>query len=124
MALEIVGEVFGKVARAIFGSRNERLVRAYQETVEKINALEQIDKHIAAPLMEALLSHEGGGRILVLPDHPTPCELRTHTPEPVPFCMAGWGIVPDEVHHFSERGIDEIATAPIDGPRLMGHFLC
>jgi preprotein translocase subunit SecA len=40
MGLEIVGEIFGKVARAIFGSRNERLVRAYQETVEKINALE------------------------------------------------------------------------------------
>jgi len=40
MALEIVGEIFGRVARAIFGSRNERLVRAYRETAEKINALE------------------------------------------------------------------------------------
>ncbi len=40
MGVEIVGEIFGRVARAIFGSRNERLVRAYQETVEKINALE------------------------------------------------------------------------------------
>jgi len=40
MGVEIVGEIFGRVARAIFGSHNERLVRAYQETAEKINALE------------------------------------------------------------------------------------
>ena len=40
MALEIVGEWVGKAARLLFGSRNERLVRAYRERVEAINALE------------------------------------------------------------------------------------
>jgi len=40
MALESVAELVGKVARAVFGSRNERLVRAYMERVAAINALE------------------------------------------------------------------------------------
>ena len=40
MALESVAEFVSKVARVIFGSRNERLVRAYMERVEVINALE------------------------------------------------------------------------------------
>ena len=41
MALEIVTEIIGKVAKAVFGSRNERLVRAYTEQVARINALER-----------------------------------------------------------------------------------
>ena len=40
MALEIVGEIFGKAARAIFGSRNERLIRGYRERAARVNALE------------------------------------------------------------------------------------
>jgi len=40
MALESVAELIGRMARAVFGSRNERLVRGYLERVERINALE------------------------------------------------------------------------------------
>ena len=40
MLLDRIAEGFGKVARALFGSRNERLVRAYMERVAEINALE------------------------------------------------------------------------------------
>ncbi len=40
MALESVAELISKLAQAVFGSRNERLVRAYMERVEAINALE------------------------------------------------------------------------------------
>jgi len=40
MALEVVGEIFGKAARAVFGSRNERLLRGYGEVVDQTSALE------------------------------------------------------------------------------------
>ena len=40
MGIEIVGEVFSKAARAIFGSRNERLIRGYSQRVALVNALE------------------------------------------------------------------------------------
>jgi len=55
----------------------------------KIEALEQIDRHIVAPVLEKLKSCGDAWRILVLPDHPTPCTVRTHTYEPVPFAIAG-----------------------------------
>ncbi len=40
MGLEVIGEAFSKAARALFGSRNERLIRAYLEKVDAINVLE------------------------------------------------------------------------------------
>ena len=55
----------------------------------KVGALEQIDKHIVGPLLGRLKSEGEEWRILVLPDHPTPCTARTHTSEAVPFAIAG-----------------------------------
>ena len=56
----------------------------------KVRALEAIDEHIVGPVLERL-REEGDGhwRVLVLPDHATPCNVRTHTPQPVPFAIAG-----------------------------------
>ena len=55
----------------------------------KVHALEQIDQHVVAPILERLRAEGDEWRILVLPDHPTPCTLRTHTAEAVPFAIAG-----------------------------------
>jgi len=55
----------------------------------KIEALEQIDRHIVAPVLAKLKSMGHDWRIMVLPDHPTPCTIRTHTYDPVPFAIAG-----------------------------------
>jgi 2,3-bisphosphoglycerate-independent phosphoglycerate mutase len=61
------------------------------EVLEKVRALENIDRLIVGPLLEAL---EAGGefRILVAPDHLTPVDLRTHDGGPVPFAMVGSGL--------------------------------
>jgi 2,3-bisphosphoglycerate-independent phosphoglycerate mutase len=58
---------------------------------QKKKALEMIDKHIVGPVCEAIRQYETW-RILVMPDHPTPVEERSHSDEPVPFAMAGTGI--------------------------------
>ena len=50
-----------------------------------------IDKHIVGPVYEAIQQYETW-RILVMPDHPTPVEERSHCDGPVPFAMAGTGI--------------------------------
>ena len=57
----------------------------------KIEALEQIDRHIVGPLAEAAASH-GDYRILVSPDHPTPCSTKKHS----------HGMVPLSLIHISE----------------------
>ncbi|QDV87290.1 cofactor-independent phosphoglycerate mutase [Planctomycetes bacterium TBK1r] len=71
----------------------------------KIEALEQIDRHIVGPLAEALAGH-GDHRILVTPDHPTFCSTKKHTHGMVPLVMAGTGIESD-----SQTTYDEIAAA-------------
>jgi 2,3-bisphosphoglycerate-independent phosphoglycerate mutase len=67
----------------------------------KIEALEQIDRHIVGPLHEALRAH-GDYRILVTPDHPTPLRTKTHSHGFVPFAAAGTGIVPDQATTYDE----------------------
>ena len=54
----------------------------------KINYnIEKIDSLILAPVLEYLRSTKEDFKIMVLPDHPTPIRLRTHTIDPVPFMI-------------------------------------
>jgi len=58
------------------------------DTEGKIAAIEAIDREIISVLRDCV----GKIRILAMPDHPTPIELKTHVAEPVPFVLAGPGI--------------------------------
>ena len=74
----------------------------------KVQALERIDEHIVGPLLEALRrgqeqSRWSGWRILIAPDHPTPCTSTAHDAAPPPFCFAGTGVAPAGARSFSER---------------------
>jgi 2,3-bisphosphoglycerate-independent phosphoglycerate mutase len=89
---------------------------------EKVNALEQIDRHIVGPLLEALPKH-GDWRILVEPDHRTTLRTRAHAHGAVPFAAAGTGIQPR-----GQTAYDEVvaadSTALFDpGCELMKWFL-
>ena len=68
----------------------------------KIMTIENLDKRVVGPIYQAVKSWDEPVAIAVLPDHPTPCELRTHTAEPVPFLIWYPGIIPDEVQTFDE----------------------
>ncbi|GIW99273.1 MAG: cofactor-independent phosphoglycerate mutase [Pirellulaceae bacterium] len=58
---------------------------------EKINALEKIDEYIVAPV-HAKLQTLGDYRLLILPDHPTPCSTKKHSHGVVPLAVCGAGI--------------------------------
>ena len=68
----------------------------------KLLTIENLDKRTVGPIYEAVKNWEEPVAIAVLPDHPTPCELRTHTAEPIPFFIWYPGIEPDEVQTFDE----------------------
>lgn len=68
----------------------------------KIRTIENLDSRAIGPIYEEVKDWEEPVAIAVLPDHPTPCELRTHTAEPVPFLIWYPGIEPDEVQTFDE----------------------
>ena len=54
---------------------------------EKIESLELIDRKVTAPLIDYLESEGEDYRVLILPDHPTPVSIRTHSAEPVPYVL-------------------------------------
>ena len=56
------------------------------ETANKVRAIELIDGKILGPVRKALEA-QGDYRIPVLPDHPTPLAIRTHSSEPVPYLI-------------------------------------
>ncbi len=53
----------------------------------KVDALERWDREIIGPVVDALDAAGDDYRILLLPDHATPCALKTHTADPVPYLL-------------------------------------
>ncbi len=72
----------------------------------KLRAINYLDQRLLRPIYEATLQMQQPVSIAVLPDHPTPVELRIHVNEPVPFLIYYPGIEADDVQHY-----DEVACA-------------
>jgi 2,3-bisphosphoglycerate-independent phosphoglycerate mutase len=72
---------------------------------KKIWSMEEIDTKVVPPIVEALRSH-GDWRLFLLPDHPTPCALKTHTTDGVPWLLAG-----SDVSAMSQSFDEETAKA-------------
>ncbi len=53
----------------------------------KMRSIEDFDKKIVGPVLKEMKKNYKNFTIAVLPDHPTPLQLRTHTSDPVPFCI-------------------------------------
>lgn len=67
----------------------------------KIDAVEAIDRKVMARIM-AYAKKVGNVRVLAMPDHPTPIELKTHVNEPVPFIIWGDGIESNGAFGYTE----------------------
>lgn len=60
----------------------------HQGSVEKkVQAIEYLDERVIRPIREALDKAKEPYRLLVLPDHPTPIRVRTHTSDPIPYLL-------------------------------------
>ena len=68
----------------------------------KLRTIEYLDSRIVKPVYEAVNSWDEPVCIAVLPDHPTPVEVRTHVSEPVPFLIWHKGMTPDDVQTYDE----------------------
>ncbi len=88
----------------------------------KKKAVEQIDKYIVGPVLEALQGYESW-RILVTPDHPTPVRSCAHSSEPVPFAMAGTNVSGILHTTFSEANAAKSGFRIDNGSELMEYFL-
>jgi 2,3-bisphosphoglycerate-independent phosphoglycerate mutase len=85
----------------------------------KIKAIEDIDCDVVAQLR----NYAGDLRVLVMPDHPTPIILRTHTGDPVPFLIWGKGIKNNGAARFTEAEGKKTGNFIPDGYKIMESFL-
>lgn len=89
------------------------------ETENKVLAIELIDSKILSPVYEYLRSCGESFKIMVLPDHPTPIRLRTHTIAPVPFMIYDSREIHSGVDMFCEESAAKTGVYLPEGHRLM-----
>lgn len=77
------------------------------ETENKVLSVELIDEKILKPVYEYLVSSGEDFKILVLPDHPTPIRIRTHSIDPVPFFLYSSAESQSGVDTFNEQTAKE-----------------
>ena len=68
----------------------------------KLRTIENLDRRMVRPIYEEVSKWQEPVCIAIMPDHPTPVEIRTHLSEPVPFAIWHRGIEPDEVKTYDE----------------------
>ena len=89
----------------------------------KLQTIENLDNRLVRPILEALPTIGEEVSMAVLPDHPTPISLRTHTAEPIPFCIYYPGIEPDGVQTFSETAAKQGSYGSLEGDQFIQTFM-
>jgi 2,3-bisphosphoglycerate-independent phosphoglycerate mutase len=89
---------------------------------EKVKAIEEIDKYVVGPLLDALATH-GDWRIMISPDHPTFLRTKVHTHGNVPVAIAGTGIAVDEFNAYGDTNAANSKLAFDEGWNLMPWFI-
>lgn len=123
----------GKAAAALDALRTDDFVYLHVEASDeaghegdvslKIKTIENLDSRIVGPVSEAVQHWDEPVAIAVLPDHPTPCKLRTHTAEPVPFLIYRPGIEPDEVQTYDEAACRAGSYGHLKGNEFINAFM-
>ena len=88
----------------------------------KIEAIEHVDKEVLGTVAEKLNQAGEDYRLLLLPDHPTPIEVRTHTGDPVPYLLYDSTKEQDGLVAYNEKTAETSGRYEKDGYRLIGHL--
>lgn len=92
-------------------------------TADKIAAIEHVDQEVLAVVTEELDAAGVDYRLLLLPDHPTPIEARTHTGEAVPYLLYDSTRKVEGKAFYNEKTASETENNWPDGYKLLGHLL-
>ena len=96
----------------------------HQGSVEdKISAIEYIDDQVIGPVVEALENADVEFRMLIMPDHPTPVRVRTHTSDPVPYMIYDSTNPVQGKDSYSEKTGQETGIFIEKGYTLIDHLL-
>ncbi|MDR2816588.1 MAG: cofactor-independent phosphoglycerate mutase [Proteiniphilum sp.] len=85
----------------------------------KIKTIEYLDARIVKTIYEETLQWNEPVAIAILPDHPTPCAIRTHTRDPIPFLIYHRDIEPDNVQAYDELAAKKGSYGLLYGDQFM-----
>ncbi len=95
----------------------------HQGSVErKVKAIEFLDGKVIGPVVEGLAKAGEDFRLLVLPDHPTPIRLRTHTAQDVPFMLYDSTAPRTESWNYNEKEARDTFVRVAQGHTLIDHL--
>lgn len=90
----------------------------------KIEAIEHVDQDVIGRITDRLDQSGEEYRIMILPDHPTPIRVRTHTKDPVPYMIYdSRGVCGGVIHEYGESAAGQSSFVWPDGYRLIDHLL-
>ena len=97
---------------------------SHQGSLErKLKAIENLDARIVKPVYEAMEVSGEPYRLLILPDHPTPLRIRTHSSDPVPYLLYDSRKNLDSKRLYGERAARESGIFREKGYQMMRYFL-
>ncbi len=88
----------------------------------KVQAIEYLDARVVAPLVKALDAEGVPYRMLILPDHPTPVRVRTHTSDSVPYMLYDSENQLDKTWHYNEKEGNASGNYISVGHTLINHL--
>ncbi|MGQ1787217.1 MULTISPECIES: cofactor-independent phosphoglycerate mutase [unclassified Saccharicrinis] len=91
--------------------------------VLKTKTIEYLDERVVKYVIEEVEKMDEPVTIALLPDHPTPCAIKTHTRDAVPFFIVKPGQAPDSVKEYNEDAAKEGAYGTLYGPEFMQELL-
>ena len=86
----------------------------------KVEAIQRIDREVVSRLRSW---QEDGLRVLIMPDHPTPISVRTHTDDPVPFMLWGSGFGGNGAKRFTEVEAKNTGFFVEEGYNIIGQLV-
>ncbi len=85
----------------------------------KLKTVEYLENRAVKPIFEEVSKWDEPVTIAVLPDHPTPCRLKTHVSRPIPFLIYTPGQQPDAVQVYDEEACKDGAYGLLTGDEFM-----
>jgi len=87
---------------------------------DKVGAIQRMDEEVVSRLRSW---RPGSLRTLIMPDHPTPIETQTHSPDPVPFMLWGPGFTANGAERFTETEAESTGYFIDEGYNIMGRLV-